>query len=127
MRTQVVKIEDARRRADWDPVGDGRFAGSDLIDATAQPDARMTVGFGSIAAGESLRASFPYDEVMVVIKGVVTIQDENGEIFTATTGNVVYMPAGSTNTCTFDDDVEIAYIANPPAVYAEHATQQLGR
>ncbi|RDI49934.1 cupin domain-containing protein [Nocardia mexicana] len=123
MQTQVVTIADAECRAEWEPLGDNRFAGSDLIDATTHPDARMTVGFGRIAGGESMRATYPYDEVMVVLKGTVTVRTQGGETFTAAPGNVVYMPAGSTNTYEFSGEVEVAYIANPPAAYAEHVAR----
>ena len=63
--------------------------------------------------------SLPYDEVLVVTHGVYTVRTARGEL-TARAGEVVYLPAGSSNVAYAHEDAEMVYVAAPPSVYAAH-------
>jgi ethanolamine utilization protein EutQ (cupin superfamily) len=118
MQTRRLTTEDAA--AGWTRVGDGEIHVSDIVDAARAPDAEMTVGFARVGAGEELEISFPYDEVLVVTRGVYSVRDEHGEVRTAAAGEAIYLPAGSTNVARAEEDAEMVYVASPPAVYAAH-------
>jgi ethanolamine utilization protein EutQ (cupin superfamily) len=116
MRVQKLTIADTS----WAQVGDQQIFTSDLIDAATNPDAKMTVGYARMTKDESFEISFPYDEVLIVTKGSYTTRTEQGETVTARAGEVVYLPAGSSNTHRADEDTEMVYVASPPSVYAAH-------
>jgi ethanolamine utilization protein EutQ (cupin superfamily) len=105
---------------EWAQVGEGGIFVADLIDQATEPGAEMTVGFARVAAGESLDIAFPYDEVLVLIRGAYTVRTAAGASHTARAGEVIYLPAGSSNASYAEEDTEMAYIASPPSVYAEH-------
>ncbi|MGH2749910.1 MAG: cupin domain-containing protein [Actinomycetota bacterium] len=95
---------------------------SDIIDRTTVPDAKMTVGFARVAEGEALDISFPYDEVLILTKGSYTVRTEGGDEVTAQAGEVIYLPAGSSNISRAEVDAAMVYVASPPGVYAEHVS-----
>lgn len=108
----------------WQQVGDNQqIFVSDLVDASTAPEAKMTVGFARLAKGETLDHTFPYDEVLILTKGTYTLRTEHGETLTARVGDFVYLPAGSSNASHADEDTEMVYVANPPAIYAEHVAR----
>jgi ethanolamine utilization protein EutQ (cupin superfamily) len=109
-----------RASQDLVQVGDQEIFVCDIVDQESAPDARMTVGFARVGNGKALEISFPYDEVLVVTKGVYTDRTEDGKVVTARAGEVIYLPAGSSNAAYAEDDAEMVYVANPPSVYAEH-------
>lgn len=114
----VTKLS-SEQADNWAAVTDG-IQVADRIDQGSAPSAEMTVGFARVAKGESLDISFPYDEVLVLTKGVYTVIPENGEPVTAHPGETIYLPAGSSNSSRAEEDAEMVYVAAPPAVYAEH-------
>ena len=107
----------------WSRIGDQQVFVSDLIDQASQPDAKMTVGYARVGKGESLEVSFPYDEVLVVTRGIFTVRTETGDTLTAGAGEVIYLPAESSSTYVAEEDAEMVYVANPPEVYAAHVAQ----
>jgi len=108
---------------DWSQVGDQQVFVSDLIDHAGQPDAKMTVGYARVGKGESLDVSFPYDEVLVVTRGIFTVRTEAGETVTAGAGEAIYLPAESSSSYVAEEDAEMVYVANPPEVYAAHVAE----
>ncbi len=104
----------------WSKIGDQQIFVSDIVDQATVPAAKMTVGFALLAEGEALDISFPYDEVLVLTKGSYTIRTEDGEAITARAGEVIYLPAGSSNSSYAKEETEMVYVASPPSVYAEH-------
>lgn len=117
MHVQKLTIAEV---AAWSRVTDEIFV-SDIIDLAAAPVAKMTVGFARVGSGQVMTSSFPYDEVLILTKGAgYTVDTEHGESLTVGAGEVIYLPAGSRNTFTAEADVEMVYVANPAAVYADH-------
>ena len=117
MRVLRLTTEDAEV---WSRVGEGEIYVSDIVDQATAPDARMTVGFARVGNGEALDISFPYDEVLILTKGSYTVRTEDGQEVTAQAGEVIYLPAGSSNSSHAEEDAEMVYVANPPSVYADH-------
>lgn len=102
-------------------VGEQQIFVSDIIDYANSPGAKMTVGFARVGKGEVMTSSFPYDEVLIITQGAgYTVKTEDGEALTVGAGEVIYLPGGSTNTFLAEEETEMVYVANPPAVYAEH-------
>lgn len=116
---QVLRLT-SKDAATWSRVSDGEIFVSDIVDQATAPDARMTVGFARVAKGEALDISFPYDEVLILTKGGYTVRTERGEEVTARAGEIIYLPAGSSNSAHAEDDTEMVYVASPPSVYADH-------
>jgi ethanolamine utilization protein EutQ (cupin superfamily) len=119
-RARKISVEAAE---EWAKVGDGEIFVSDVIDQEREPEAKMTVGFARVGAGEELEISFPYDEVLVLTRGVYTVRTHEGEAVTARAGDVIYLPGGAVSTAIAEEDSEMAYVASPPSVYAEHVAR----
>lgn len=113
-----LTTEDAAQA--WSKVGDHQIFVSDIIDQGTVPEAKMTVGFARLGQGEAMDISFPYDEVLILTKGAYTVRTERGEAITARAGEVIYLPAGSSNFSQAEEDTEMVYVADPPSVYADH-------
>ena len=110
----------AAAAATWSKVGEQQIFVTDLVDLATVPEAQMTVGFARVGAGEALDISFPYDEVLILTKGSYTVRTEDGTTVTAHAGEVVYLPAGTSNASRAEEDTEMVYVAHPPSVYADH-------
>ena len=119
MRTVMITTEGLDH---WSQVGDQQVFVSDLIDQASHPDARMTVGYARVGKGESLDISFPYDEVLVVTRGIFTVRTA-AEAIRAGVGEAIYLPANSSSSYVAEEDAEMVYVANPPEVYAAHVAQ----
>ncbi|MGI8805026.1 MAG: cupin domain-containing protein, partial [Thermoleophilaceae bacterium] len=118
-RMSVRKLT-TRDAENWAKVGDGEIFVSDIVDQATAPDAKMTVGFARVGKGEALDISFPYDEVLILTKGSYTVRPEHGEAVTARSGEVLYLPVGSSSSSHAEEETEMVYVANPPSVYADH-------
>ena len=119
-QTRVRKLTTDDAAEAWSKIGEQQIFVSDIVDQGTVPEAKMTVGFARIGKGEALDISFPYDEVLVVTTGSYTVRTELGEAITARAGEVIYLPAGSSNSSLAEEDTEMVYVANPPSVYADH-------
>jgi ethanolamine utilization protein EutQ (cupin superfamily) len=78
------------------------------------------VGYARLGRGEALDISFPYDEVLGLTKGSYTVRTEDGEEVRARVGELIYLPAGSSNSSHAEEDTEMVNVAHPPSVYAAH-------
>jgi ethanolamine utilization protein EutQ (cupin superfamily) len=103
----------------WTQV-EGDIHVNDLIDQGRDPQAEMTVGYARLGAGEEMEISFPYDEVLVVTRGAYEVRTADGATHVAHAGDVIYLPAESSNHSRALEDTEMAYVAAPPGVYAAH-------
>lgn len=118
IRVRKVTTEDAET---WSKVGEQEIFVSDIVDQTTAPTAKMTVGFARVGVGETLNATFPYDEVLILTRGAgYTVRTEHGDVLTVRAGNVIYLPGGSSNTFFAEEETEMVYVASPPSVYADH-------
>jgi ethanolamine utilization protein EutQ (cupin superfamily) len=111
----------------WAQVGEQQIFTNDIVDEAAEPDAKLVVGFARLDKGETLDAAFPYDEVVILTKGTFTVHTDQGETVTAQVGEVVYLPADSSNTFHAEEDTEMVYVAHPPSVYAQWVRAAAGQ
>ena len=116
----AVRKLNAEEAEFWSKVGDGEIFVSDIVDRATEPAAKMTVGFARLGRGDELEITFPYDDVLIVTKGVYTVRTTGGEEITARAGEALYLPAGSENSSRAEEDTEMVYVASPPSVYADH-------
>jgi len=93
------------------------WSGTQLADVANEddaPDMKLgAIGFTRAPAGATSSFQFPYDEVLVVTKGLCTVSD--GDLgHSAGPGEVVYLPANRPGRFRADEDVELVYVASSP-------------
>jgi ethanolamine utilization protein EutQ (cupin superfamily) len=69
------------------------------------------VGFLRASKGAHTTFEFPYDEVLVVTRGICTVQMRD-EAITARAGNVIYLVAGTLASFHADENTELVYVAS---------------
>jgi ethanolamine utilization protein EutQ (cupin superfamily) len=73
----------------------------------------ITIGYGRYGSGESIDEHIAVDDVMVVLKGQISVQSDAGTI-TAGPGEIIYMPKGSVVAIrSHDEGAETAYVTYP--------------
>lgn len=73
----------------------------------------VTIGYGRWGAGSSLTETMAVDDIMILLKGRLSVTTED-ETVTAGPGEIVYMPKGETVTIRADEeDVVTAYVTYP--------------
>lgn len=87
---------------------------SDVVNEDETSGAKLGgVGFTRAPKGAVSDFEFAYDEVLVVTSGVCTVRSAN-ETFTASAGEVIYLPAGTPGTFRADEDTVLVYVASSP-------------
>ncbi|WP_162453202.1 cupin domain-containing protein [Phytoactinopolyspora mesophila] len=95
----------------WAQLGDDELYLQNVVNDARE--GQLTIGFGRVGTGVSFESRFPYDEVVVVIRGAVTYQID-GAARTARAGDVAYYPADAPVVGRFDEHTEAVYIICPP-------------
>ena len=73
----------------------------------------ITIGYGRYVAGATIDEHIAVHDVMVVLKGNISVQSDAGTV-TAGPGEVIYMPKGSAvNIRAHDEGAETAYVTYP--------------
>lgn len=102
-------IGEARDWMVWEGV-----ALADVVNEDETPAAKLgAVGFLRAPKGVTTNFEFPYDEVLVVTKGVCTVTS-GGRSLKMRAGEVVYLPAGTPGSFRTDEDTELVYVASSP-------------
>jgi ethanolamine utilization protein EutQ len=92
-------------------AGPGRHVAlADVI--TARDGAPMTAGFMSWSRDDSFPWKLDYDEVDLVLEGVLHVGID-GRVVEATAGDVVYLPKGSSITFGTPSRVKVFYVTYP--------------
>jgi ethanolamine utilization protein EutQ len=87
--------------------------------------APLVIGFARYRKGAANRlTSLPYDEALVVTRGVLTVRRADG-VATASAGEVIFHRAGATVVYQADEDAELVY-ASHPALPMEQAGEEAG-
>ena len=74
----------------------------------------VTIGFGRYNPGQTLSDVIAVDDVMIVLKGRLSVSSETGTV-TAGPGEIVYMPKGVTVTIrSHEEQALTAYVTYPP-------------
>ena len=58
----------------------------------------ITCGLFRLETGESLKYTYTYHEMKLIVDGSFIVEDETGQKVTAKTGDLLYFPKGSTIT-----------------------------
>ena len=70
---------------------------------SADSDKPITSGLFRLKAGESLKYTYTYHEMKLIVDGSFIIQDESGQKVTAKPGDLFYFPKGSAITFSTPD------------------------
>jgi ethanolamine utilization protein EutQ (cupin superfamily) len=73
----------------------------------------VTIGYGRYGAGATLEEQIAVDDVMIVLKGQMSVESDAGTV-TAGPGEIVYMPKGSKVTIrAHEEGANTAYVTYP--------------
>ena len=73
----------------------------------------ITIGYGRYGPGVSIDEHIVVNDVMVVLKGRISVKSDTGTV-TAGPGEIVYMPKGSKVTIlSHDEGADTAYVTYP--------------
>jgi ethanolamine utilization protein EutQ (cupin superfamily) len=90
------------------------FSLADVVNEDEDAGVRLgAIGFTRAPKGSTSSFEFPYDEVLVVTKGICGVRSGD-EVLTAGVGEVLYLPAGVSGTVHADEDLELVYVASTP-------------
>lgn len=94
----------------WEQVNDqGVFLGYAADEAQG---AQFGMGFGRVRGDVAMDFTFPYDEIVVAVKGDFTVHAD-GEELSAGVGELVYMPSGVAGTFQAAKGAELAFAHYP--------------
>lgn len=74
--------------------------------------APMVVGFARYRKGATNEVMLPYDEALIITRGVFTVRRADG-VATARAGEVIFHRAGAKVVYEADEDAELVYVCHP--------------
>jgi ethanolamine utilization protein EutQ len=81
-------------------------------DANDPSTAPMVIGFARYRKGATNEITLPYDEALIVTRGVFTVRRADGTA-TAGAGEVIFHRAGAKVVYQADEDTEVVYVSHP--------------
>jgi ethanolamine utilization protein EutQ len=81
-------------------------------DANDPSTAPVVIGFARYRKGAANQITLPYDEVLIITRGVLTVRRADG-VATATAGEVIFHRAGAKIVYQADEDAELVYVSHP--------------
>lgn len=85
------------------------IVGDALDDSTPAP---MIIGFAHYRKGATNEVELPYDEALIITRGVFTVRRADG-VATAKAGEVIFHRAGVKVVYQADEDAELVYVSYP--------------
>jgi ethanolamine utilization protein EutQ len=101
----------ADRVVEWYQQDDVEMIVGDALDPASDPP--LIAGYAHYRKGSSNQITLPYDEVLVITKGVFTVRRADG-VVTASAGEGIFHQAGATVVYEADEDTELVYVSHPP-------------
>jgi ethanolamine utilization protein EutQ len=95
--------------ATWYQQQDVEMVVGDANDPSTAP---VVVGFARYRKGAANQITLPYDEVLIITRGVLTVHRADG-IATAAAGEVIFHRAGAKVVYQADEDAELVYVSHP--------------
>lgn len=95
---------------EWYQPGERPIFLADVLDEHGPSP--MSAGFALYAKGASNDWTMAYDEVLVVTKGVFSVVVA-GVSTTATAGEILFLPKGTTLTYRAEENAEVVYVSYP--------------
>jgi ethanolamine utilization protein EutQ len=96
--------------ATWYQQQDTEMVVGDALDPIG--DAPMVIGFARYRKGAANQITLPYDEALIVTRGVLTVRRADGTA-TAAAGEVIFHRAGAKVVYQADEDAELVYVSHP--------------
>jgi ethanolamine utilization protein EutQ len=100
----------ADKVATWYQQDDLEMVVGDALDPAS--GAPMVIGYARYRKGTANEVVLPYDEALIVTRGVLTVRRADG-IATAAAGEVIFHRAGAKVVYQADEDVEVVYVSHP--------------
>lgn len=85
------------------------IVGDALDNSTSAP---MIIGFARYRKGATNEVELPYDEALIITRGVFTVRRTDG-VATARAGEVIFHRAGVKVVYQADEDAEMVYVSYP--------------
>jgi ethanolamine utilization protein EutQ len=95
--------------ATWYQQDDLEMVVGDANDPSTAP---VVVGFARYRKGTANQITLPYDEALIVTRGVLTVRRADG-VATARAGEVIFHRAGARVVYQADEDTELVYVSHP--------------
>jgi ketosteroid isomerase-like protein len=81
-------------------------------DANDPSTAPLVIGFARYRKGAANEITLPYDEALIITRGVLTVRRADGTA-TAAAGEVIFHRAGAKVVYQADEDAELVYVSHP--------------
>jgi ethanolamine utilization protein EutQ len=108
--TAPIRHLTAGNVATWYQQDDVEMVVGDALDPSSS--APMVIGFARYRKGASNEVTLPYDEALIITRGVFTVRRADG-VATAEAGEVIFHRAGAKVVYQADEDAELVYVSHP--------------
>jgi ethanolamine utilization protein EutQ len=108
--TASIRHLTTERVATWYQQGNVEMVVGDALDPAGS--APLVIGFARYRKGAANEITLPYDEAVIVTRGVLTVRRADG-VATATAGEVIFHRAGARVVYQADEDAELVYVSHP--------------
>jgi len=108
--TAPIRRLTAENVATWYQQDDVEMVVGDSLDPSSS--APMVIGFARYRKGASNEVTLPYDEALIITRGVFTVRRADG-VATAKAGEVIFHRAGAKVVYEADEDAELVYVSHP--------------
>jgi ethanolamine utilization protein EutQ len=108
--TAPIRHLTAENVATWYQQDDVEMAVGDALDPAGS--APLVIGFARYRKGATNQITLPYDEALIITRGVLTVRRADG-VATATAGEVIFHRAGARVVYQADEDAELVYVSHP--------------
>jgi ethanolamine utilization protein EutQ len=94
----------------WYQQGSVQMVVGDAVDAGG--DAPMVIGFARYRKGATNEVHLPYDEALIITRGVFTVHRADG-VATAKAGEIIFHRADAKVVYEANEDAEMVYVCHP--------------
>jgi ethanolamine utilization protein EutQ len=108
--TAPIRHLTAGKVATWYQQDDVEHVVGDALDPAG--GAPLVIGFARYRKGATNQITLPYDEAVIVTRGVFTVRRADG-VATARAGEVIFHRAGAKVVYQADEDAELVYVSHP--------------
>jgi ethanolamine utilization protein EutQ len=108
--TAPIRHLTTERVAAWYQQGNVEMVVGDALDPAGS--APLVIGFARYRKGAANEITLPYDEALIITRGVFTVRRADGTA-TATAGEVIFHRAGARVVYQADEDAELVYVSHP--------------
>jgi ethanolamine utilization protein EutQ len=106
----------AGKVATWYQQDEAEMVVGDALDPIG--DVPLVIGFARYRKGATNQITLPYDEALIITRGVFTVRRADGTA-TAAAGEVIFHRAGATVVYQADEDAELVYVSHPALAMAQ--------